>query len=239
MEIDNWDAPDAHLHGRVIDSYTGANLVVDQNEWSMRIWERSWEGEATVNYQNIPIKADGTYNNTKLFAGTYDMLPYGGSFWPVDTVKGVSLKSTTEQDFTVTPYLQVIDFEVHLEDMTFNGQTQKGVVLTCKLKAPRRDGLPDLYMIQPFLSLTDFCGNQNYINISEYNNNVRIQPNKNWSDEMRDRFGITTETDTSGTYSIGPLPVKSGYTYNIRMGAAVNDANRKFNYSPIVNLTVP
>jgi hypothetical protein len=47
------------------------------------------------------------------------------------------------------------------------------------------------------------------------------------------------DSDTSGLYTIGPLAVKSGYTYQVRIGAAVNDANRKHNYSPIVTLTVP
>ena len=54
-----------------------------------------------------------------MFAGTYDMLPYGGPFWPVtDTVKNVVFgagKSGRQQDFTVTPYLQLIDFETSLQ----------------------------------------------------------------------------------------------------------------------------
>jgi hypothetical protein len=222
LGIDNWDAPDAHFYGRVIDAYTGENLLSSQNDWSIRIWERTWtEGEP--NYQSLSVKQDGSYNNTKLFAGTYDMLPYGGPFWPCDTVKNVALKKSHEQDFTVTPYLQVLDFNA-----TLNGTE---LTLTCRLKAPRRDGLPDLYEIKPFLSLTTFCGNSNYINIAEYNDK-RIQVNKSWQAEVGDK-------DTSNPYTIGPLPVKSGYTYYVRIGAAVNDANRKHNYSGIVKVTVP
>ncbi|MDR1557626.1 MAG: DUF3823 domain-containing protein [Tannerellaceae bacterium] len=222
MEIDNWDAPDARFYGRVIDSYTGENLLSSQNDWSIRIWERTWtEGEP--NYQSLSVKQDGSYNNTKLFAGTYDMLPYGGPFWPCDTAKNVVLKKSYEQDFTVTPYLQILDFNA-----TLNGTE---LTLTCRLKAPRRDGLPDLYEIKPFLSLTTFCGNSNYINIGEYNDK-RIQVNKSWQAEVGD-------SDTSKLYTIGPLPVKSGYTYYVRVGAAVNDANRKHNYSNIVVVTVP
>jgi hypothetical protein len=224
MGIDNWDAPDARFHGKIIDSYTGENLLSSQNDWSIRIWERSWE-EGIPNHQSLAVKQDGTYNNSKLFAGTYDMLPYGGPFWPCDTVKNVVLKKTHEQDFTVTPYLQVIDFNATLSgtDLT----------LTCRLKAPRREGLPNLYEIMPFLSLTTFCGNgaDSRIDIGEYNNR-RIQINKSWKDEVGD-------SETSNLYTIGPLPVKSGYTYYVRVGASVNDANRKHNYSPIVKITVP
>jgi hypothetical protein len=224
MGIDNWDEPDARFHGRIIDAYTGENLMTSQDEWSIRIWETSWK-DGIPNYQSLSVMQDGSYNNTKLFAATYDMLPYGGPFWPCDTVKNVVLKKTVEQDFTVTPYLQVIDFKTSL-----NGTN---LILSCRLKAPRRNGLPDLFEIKPFISLTSFCGNGNnsYININEYNNK-RIQINKSWEAEVGD-------ADTSGTYNVGPLPVKSGYTYYVRLGAAVNDANRKYNYSPIVKVTVP
>jgi hypothetical protein len=61
-------------------------------------------------YQSLAVQRDGVYNNSKLFSGTYDMIPYDGPFWPVDTLKGVVLKSETKQDFTVTPYLQVLNF---------------------------------------------------------------------------------------------------------------------------------
>jgi len=222
MKIDNWDEPGSQFSGKVIDSYTGQNLMIDQNDWSIRIWEKTWTA-SVAQYQSIPIKADGTYNNTKLFSGTYDMLAYGGPFWPCDTVKSVVLGKSTVQDFTVTPYLQVINFVA-----TLNGTS---LTLTCNVKAPRITGLPNLYDVKAFLSLTTFCGNSNYINIAEYNN-LRKQINKSWAAEVG-------TSDTSGTYSIGPLPVKSGYTYYVRIGASVNDANRKYNYSPIVKVVVP
>ena len=222
---DNYDAPNAGVHGNVIDSYTGKPLLASQNDWQIRIWERSWTA-GTVNNQTIPIKQDGSYNNSKLFAGTYDMLPYGGPFWPItDTVKNVVLgggKSGT-QDFTVTPYLQLIDFETSLQGTN--------LTLKVRLKAPIRAGLPNLVDVKPFLSLTNFVGESNYINIPEYND-TRIQLNKSWIDAYGD-------VESSPLLTIGPLPVKSGYTYNVRVGANVNDANRKYNYSEIKQVIVP
>ena len=222
---DNWAAPDVQISGNIIDSYTGKPLLSSQADWSIRIWERSWKESVPVN-QSIPVKQDGSYNNSKLFAGTYDMLPYGGPFWPTDTVKNVVFGGgggKGSQDFTVTPYLQLTDFEA----------TLSGTDLTLKirLKAPKRVGLPNLVEIKPYLSLTSFVGESNYINIPEYNNK-RIQINKPWLTEVGD-------SESSKLYTIGPLPVKSGYTYNVRVGANVNDANRKYNYSEIKQIVVP
>jgi hypothetical protein len=222
MEVDNWEEPDVRVYGRVIDSYTGENLMTSQDDWGIRIWERTWN-ESVPTSQSLTVKQDGSYNNSKLFAGTYDMLPYGGPFWPVDTIQDVVFNGTVEQDVTVTPYLILDDFEVSRNGLK--------VTLKCKLKAPIRNGLPNLVEIKPFLSLNPFCGANNYINQPEYNNQ-RKQINKSWMEEVGD-------VETSNVYTIGPLPVKPGYTYYVRLGANVNDANRKYNYTEIIKIEIP
>jgi len=225
QKIDNWDEPGSRLYGNVIDSYTGTNLIMDQNDWQIRIVDRTWEkmNPGTVaQFQSLAVMKDGVYNNSKLFPGTYDMLPYDGPFWPVDTIKGVVLEKETKQDFTVTPYLQVLNFTATL--------VGNSLTLTCTVKAPRITGLPNLYEVKPFLSLTTFCGASNYINIAEYNN-LRKSINKSWASEVG--------TGDNKSYTMGPLPVKSGYTYYVRVGANVNALSRRYNYSPIVKVVVP
>lgn len=222
MEVDNWAEPNVRVHGRIIDSYTGENLLTSQGDWGIRIWERTWT-EGVPNAQTLTVMQDGSYNNSKLFAGTYDILPYGGPFWPVDTLQDVVFKGTTEQDITVTPYLILNGFEASLNGLK--------LTLTCQLKAPIREGLPNLVEIKPFLSLNPFCGATNFIDIAEYNN-LRKQINKSWMEEVGD-------VETSGLYLVGPLPVKPGYTYYVRLGANVNDANRKYNYTEIIKIVVP
>ena len=224
-EIDNWDEPNARIYGNIIDSYTGENLVMDNNDWQIRIIDRTWEEmnpDATSQYQTLAVKRNGEYNNSKLFAGVYDMLPYDGPFWPVDTLKGVVLEGETQQDFTVTPYLQLSNFTATLDgtDLT----------LKCTVRAPITEDLPNLYEVWGFLSFTDFCGRSNYINIPEYTN-LKKQVRKKWEDE--------TGGADSKEYTLGPFPVKSGYTYNVRMGANVDVLGKKFNYTDIIEVVVP
>jgi len=226
QKIDNWDEPASRLYGNVIDSYTGNNLAMDQNDWQIRIIDRTWEkmNGTVAQFQNLAVQKDGVYNNSKLFSGTYDMVAYDGPFWPVDTIKGVVLGSETQQDFTVKPYLQILDFTATLTGTNLN--------LTCRVKAPVVTGLPNLYEIKPFLSLTTFCGASNYINIAEYTN-PRKSINKSWASY------VTDGSNTTPVITIGPLPVKSGYTYYVRIGANVNALSRRYNYSPIVKVVVP
>jgi hypothetical protein len=231
QKIDNWDEPGARLFGNVIDTYTGKNLLMDNNDWQIRIIDRTWEkmNPGTVaQYQTLAVMKDGVYNNSKLFSATYDMLPYDGPFWPVDTVKAVVLDKETQQDFKVTPYLQVTDLTATL--------VGTNLTLTCIVKAPIITGLPNLYEVKPFLSLTTFCGNSNYINIAEYNN-LRKQINRTWAAELTN-LKLPANTDAI-TYTMGPLPVKSGYTYYVRVGACVNALSRRYNYTPIVKVVVP
>lgn len=222
MEVDNWAEPNVRAHGRIIDSYTGENLLTAQGDWGIRIWERTWTQSAPTS-QSLNVMQDGSYNNNKLFAGTYDMLPYGGPFWPVDTIQDVSFNGTTELNFTVTPYLILDGFEASLNGLK--------LTLTCQLRAPIREGLPNLLEVKPFLSLSQFCGATNFIDLADYSNK-RLQINQSWVDKYGD-------VETSSVIHIGPLPVKAGYTYYVRLGANVNDANRKYNYSEIIKIVVP
>jgi hypothetical protein len=245
QKIDNWDAPNARLHGNIIDSYTGTNLVMDNNDWQIRIWDKTWEEKnpgTVAQYQSLAVMRDGVYNNDKLFSGTYNMRPYDGPFWPVDTLKGVTVGANTQVDFTVTPYLQVLDATATL------GGTSASPTLTftCNVKAPIITGLPNLSEVRCFLSLTNFCGNSNNINIPDYVTSkasndpaasARRTVNRSWAAELTAR-GLPANTEKI-PYTMGPVPVKPGYTYYVRVGANTVDLSKRFNYSPIIVVTVP
>jgi len=246
FEIDNWDAPNCTWSGTVTDSYTGQPLASSQNDWQMRIWERSWTGHeegATAN-QDLRIKQDGTYENTKLFAGTYDFLPYNGPFWPVDTVKGLELKKKLQFDYEVTPYLQIMDHSVEL----YQNKGIDSVRVKFKVRAPLLKNLnpttgdsidlPRLYEARVYFSfLEHYCGggSNSSLGTPQYVDNVRVRPANNTANQWA---ALLDANNTTPEYSFG-APVRKGYTYYIRSGAAVDDPYRKPSYSDIVKIHVP
>mgnify|MGYP000258408169 CR=1 FL=1 len=61
--VDNFDEPSARFTGRIIDKTTGENILADQAECRVRIYEKSYSLNPTP--QDIPVKQDGTFNNSK------------------------------------------------------------------------------------------------------------------------------------------------------------------------------
>ena len=216
--IDNYDEPDAQMTGNLIDQSTGKNFITSQNDFKIRIWEKSWSDSPQP--QDIPVKQDGTFTDTKLFSGTYDMMPYGGPFWPIDAETGIKLSGALSKNFTVTPYLQITD-------ATFNLIAGDSLQITCKLKAPVTQNLPRVLEVRPFVSLSQFCGASS--RIDAYNDDkYTVGINANWSDDI----GNTT-------YVLPKLPLLSGRTYYVRVGSRVQDTYQKYNYSDISKIVVP
>ena len=239
FELDNFDAPDSTWKGTVTDSYTNEPILASQNDWQMRIWERSWTGlkGGASNFQDLRIKQDGTYQSTKLFPGTYDFLPYNGPFWPEDTVKNLKLDKTLEYNFTVTPYLQIVDYSAEM----ISQEGKYYLKMAFKVKAPllEKNGkaLPRLYEIRPFISLTPYvgAGSNSALAIPQYNEYVRIRTPGSWAD----LFASGPGNNTTSEFKFNLMELKKGYTYYVRGGACVDDTYRRFNYSPIVKIEVP
>jgi len=221
MEIDNFDAPSASIEGRLIDKVTGKNMLVDQADNHIRIWEMSYSTNPTP--QDLAVKMDGTYKNTKLFSGTYDMVPLDGAYWPCDTTYNVPIgKTGSVMDFEVTPYLHLTDFTAELSGTT--------LTLTCRLHPAVTEGLPMVMEIRPFLSTNQYCGAANHIDYY-YTDDYRISVRKAWNK-------IDDGTGYSEPYSIS-MEVKPGYHYWCRMGAQVNNNYKNWNYTEIVEIIVP
>ena len=267
FKIDNWDEPDCTFYGTVYDSYTGEPLLASQDDWQIKIWERTWKGHpggATAS-QDLRIKQDGTYQNTKLFAGTYDMLPDDGPFWIADTTKSVVLKGKIKQDFTVTPYMIIDDFTCEMKELPrkiteMHLPPEYGLWVKWRVRAPLliKEGreIPNLRDIKLFLSLSTFCGqgSNSRISLSMYDNDGRLAfsgDDGKWSNIIHSKFeqngamegylkadqNTGNDVDTSPEYD-RVVKVKAGYTYFMRVGACTTTGSNRYNYSKIKRLVV-
>lgn len=230
MEVDNFDEPEASIHGNLIDATTGENYLTDQADVHIRIWEKSYSANPTP--QDLAVKMDGSYNREHLFAGTYDMIPNDGSWWPCDTTRQVAIgnNNNASVDFKVTPYLKIKDFNV--EVIHNETSAMDTLVMSGRLFAPRTEGLPQVREVRPFLSINQYCGAANHIDYY-YVDAYRVNIRKTW-----DKIGDMTTGEGKDTYTFR-VPVKKGYHYWVRMGANVNDQYMKFNYSEIKEVEIP
>lgn len=119
FELDNYDAPSVSLSGVVIDSNTGDTIRTDQGNEGIRVrlTELSW-GDNVEHNPDFFCRPDGTFQNTKLFEGDYN-IRIDGPFIPlvrtteegdtlVDETKYMTLKGTgNEVVFDVEPFLNV------------------------------------------------------------------------------------------------------------------------------------
>jgi hypothetical protein len=269
MEIDNFDAPDAKISGRVIDAVTGNNVLVSHDDIKIRFQETSWTAVSSPSWQEIPIQRDGTYNNHRLFAGTYSLLPaQTGPWWPVDTVKNVVInKRGTTLDFEVTPLLHLIDFNVRLN------ATGDSLILSCRLQCHnpqkmvngRMVNMPPVHDMRPYVSLLKDVGpgrSFHYDSQNDYRLQIR---DRQWSAVDSNGDGISDITipqgfigqpndsgsrhtwAENGTFFIR-IPINKGYLYRVRMGASARggsapsnsiNTGNKYNLSEIKEIYVP
>lgn len=118
FELDNYDLPAETLQGEVVDAATGDPVLTDQGSEGIRVrlLETSWGDNATPN-PDFFCMSDGTFRNTKLFKGTYN-IRIDGPFIPLlreddrgvpiaDETKDVEIAGNTQVRFEVQPFLKV------------------------------------------------------------------------------------------------------------------------------------
>lgn len=119
-ELDNYDEPNATFTGKIVDVQTGETIQTRQpNGIQIRLWEDGFENP--VSY-GMWAKNDGTFRNTKLFAGTYEVTVEAGPFHNTAT-QTVTLKAGNEVDatFQVEPYVRVTNVSISAAGGTITG----------------------------------------------------------------------------------------------------------------------
>ena len=118
FELDNYNEPSETIKGAVTDAATGEPVLTDQGSEGIRVrlTELSY-GDNVEHNPDFFCRPDGTYQNTKIFKGNYN-IRIDGPFIPLvrETSDGIviadesvttDIKGTTVVNFKVQPFLKV------------------------------------------------------------------------------------------------------------------------------------
>lgn len=104
-DVDNYDGPDASIHGSILDEQTGELVGTDLNNGSaIKVREHGFTNPTD---QTWAIMNTGEYRNELVFAATYDVRFENGNFYPFE-IKDFEVKGGDNlYDFKVIPYIRI------------------------------------------------------------------------------------------------------------------------------------
>lgn len=224
-EIDNYDEPEETLKGQVIDKNTQQPLQTEVSDAGIRLklMEYSWSDNPTPYY--FYCKQDGTFVNTKIFKGNYNVVPQG-AFVPlvqkdasgnttVDKSQTVDIKGTVDLTFEVEPFLNVA--WVGEPVLNSNGSITVRVKVTRGTTNPDyQQNVSDIFLF--INSSSPYVGNNNYDN--RYSTKIS-------GDDANNALGQELTITTTGQFSLNR-------DYYVRVGARIDysvEGSQRYNYN--------
>ena len=212
-KLDNYSEPKETLKGNLIDEVTNKPLVTEQpNGFRIKLSEISWSDNPQPQY--FWGKADGTFNNTKIFSGTYQVTPIEGAFFPVNTDSlGIKIIGVVNHDFRVTPYLSV----------TANTSViNNSLVVSYTISRPKvGDKIIDSRV---FVSTNTNVGSNIFVTSLSASRNLR---------DIDDEVILnTTFNETISGFDEGTK------IYYVRVGARTDNADKRYNFTEIVKMEI-
>ncbi|HTE02025.1 MAG TPA: DUF3823 domain-containing protein [Mucilaginibacter sp.] len=231
-KLDNYPAPAETLAGSVTDATTNEAVQTEIGSGGTRIklLEVSYSANPTPQYLNS--RQDGTYTNTKIFAGKY-IMSAEGPFVPLvltnsegDTVSNksqtVQVKGVTTVNFKVEPFIKIES--VGAPVLNGDGTISVQVKLTRgTTNADFQQNITDAWL---FVSNTQFDGNNNYD--PRYSTQITYD-----GSAANAILGQTITITTKG----GQLPAKTDFF--VRVGARIDYGLKQYNYNAPQKVTTP
>jgi hypothetical protein len=222
-EDDNYDLPEETFKGKILDKGTGETLQTEigGNGIRIRMMEYSWSDNPQP--YDFYCMMDGTFNNTKIFKGTYGIIP-AGAFVPVPETDPIEIKGVKELNFEVEPFLRIqwIGEPVVNSDGTI---TVKAKITRGTANASYQKNLLDIYL---FVNEIPYVGNMSY--------DSRYTPFMSFSGTTGNvAFNQELPMTTKGVLT-------KNRTYYIRVGARIDqtiEGAKRFNYSTVKEVKVP
>jgi hypothetical protein len=236
-KVDNYAAPDQTLMGRIIDAGTGKNVpgeVSGENGTGTRIElrELSWSENPTPLY--LATMQDGTYNNTKIFAGHYK-ISADGAFVPlvqtganpVDKSKEVDIQGgVTVVDFTVEPFLRV----------EWVGEPVLNANGTVTVKAIVTRGTADPNYQLNVTDINLYINNYPYVGSNANSFDARYSNRVSYTGTNGNTLlGQTITLTTTG----GALPAKRDWYVRVAARTTFPNLGRPYNYNEVKKISIP
>lgn len=250
FEIDNYDEPQETIQGEVVDVATGARVLTDQGSEGIRVrlTELSW-GENVQHNPDFYCMPDGSFQNTKIFKGDYNVR-IDGPFIPLirensdgtvlaDETVDVRIDGVVKLKFEVEPFLNV---EIVGDPQVSNG------VIRAQVRVTR--GVSE----ETFRNKIEPMGNwkDEYLNMTDiqlfvsYSSSVGYRARDDrWSskieyagDSFNELFGTPVTIKSNGS-------IPSGRKVFVRAAARINydtpvgSGTRRWNYSEPMEVMIP
>ena len=232
FEYDNFDEPDSGIEGTVVDKKTNEPLSTETgNSYKIEYYELSWEEAGNSNTQSRFFwgKGDGTFKNTKIFAGKYRITLKEGAFHAPEPTEVVLEKNRlTTLNYSIVPFARV-----KIDELKLEGDKQNNLVITYTVEDTEneinKDGVDeDLYLLseaQVFISRKS-----PNVGVSNTETQFTLRAKKDLSDY---------DPGVPKTYiekNVTNLPAGK---YWVRIGARTENPQKRYNFTAVQEFTVP
>lgn len=234
FEYDNYEAPNSGLEGIVVDRKTNEPLQAEAaNSYKVEYYELSWEeaGHANTQSQFFWGKDDGTFLNTKIFAGKYRVTLKEGAFYaPEPEIVYLEKKRLTRLDYSVIPYARV-----NIDEITLVGSKQNNLEIKYTIEDTEKEintegldeGLYTLSEAQVFISSKS-------PNVGMNNSETKYTIKAKKEFERGDyEPGIPFQVIEKNVKKLNPGK------YWVRIGVRTANPQKRYNFSPIKEIVVP
>ena len=211
-EIDNYQAPNLTLKGVVVDVITGEPIQTRQPDGiRVRLLQDGYENPTPLDFW---VKPDGTFQNTRLFAGTYEVSIIDGPFEEssVEPII-VDLNSNKTIQFEVAPFARISDVDI----------SGSGGTITANYKISGTSGTRDM------LKSVLFC----------HTGNIVHEQTRGLISSSANDLSTLTENEISSTIFMDEISgLETGKTYYVRVGVLSDNPLNRYNYSPIMKINL-
>ena len=208
-EIDNYSEPNAVFTGKVVDVQTGETIQTRQPDGiQIRLVQEGYENPVPYDFW---AKNDGTFRNTRLFGGTYEITVQAGPFHNSVT-KTVILEGGREinETFEVEPYIRITDVNI----------STSGDAITGTYKLSMGDGTTQVKHSMLICHVSPI--------LHKNTDNLK-------SSQINDLSGIGASELQSMSFTDEITGLKTG-TYYVRVAVEANNSLGRNNYSEIVKV---